>query len=193
MVQLTDEAQPPAPAPNSHSSGLIVTTTVEVRLKHPNGYTVSATQDDASNVAAASDDEDDNDPSSAPTTELPTYHVPLPTSFVRPENEDDIKRFHVIFAGKQVGIFPGEWEDVVAPLVKGVPNNRTEGYGSFDDAVYQYARAYQGKRKGWRVRVIGSPVRVEYDGNYQWGNGEMLGSVDITGLDISRELVTTVA
>ncbi|KAL0577481.1 hypothetical protein V5O48_004505 [Marasmius crinis-equi] len=166
-----------------YPGGLVVTTTVEVRLRHPHGFAV------VSNVPTPKNGQVE----SAAAPPLPTYRVPLPTSFARPENEAEIKRFYIVCVGKEVGIFTGDYEDTVSPLVKGVPNNRAEGYSKFDDAVYQYARAYQGLRRGWQIRVVGSPHPVEFDDTYQWGGGEMLGSVDISGLDIDRALVSTIA
>ncbi|KAL0567004.1 hypothetical protein V5O48_014990 [Marasmius crinis-equi] len=172
-----------------YPGGLIVTTTVEVRLKKANGYSIVYDSNDSPVPLA----EHDAQAVTAPAPSVEPYRVPLPTSFRRPSNEDDFKRFNVVAKGKKVGIFLGEWEEVVAPLVRGVSQNKAQAYGTWDDAVYQYARAYQGLREGWKVTVLRSPVPVEFDESYQWGSGEKLGTVDITGLDLDPKLVTEIA
>ncbi|KAL0564217.1 hypothetical protein V5O48_017833, partial [Marasmius crinis-equi] len=158
-----------------YPGGLVVTTTVEIRLRHPNGYSVTVSNPDGDAPTSTS-------PATAPP--LPPYLVPLPTSFVRPANESLIRRYYVVYVGKEVGIFTGEFDTTVAPLVRGVHGNKVEGFSTFDDAVYQYARAYQELRPLWPIRVVGSNRPVQFDPNYHWGAGTMLGSVDITGLDL---------
>ncbi|KAL0568514.1 hypothetical protein V5O48_013471 [Marasmius crinis-equi] len=167
-----------------YPGGLVVTTTVEVRLRHPNGYSVS--------VSNPANHEGARVPT-ATVPPLPAYHVPLPTSFVRPDNEAQIRRYYVVYVGKEVGVFTGEFEATVAPLVKGIRHNKVEGFSTFDDAVYQYTRAYQGLRLGCPVRVVGSIRPVQVNNTYDWGTGQMLGTVDITGLDIDPALVSNVS
>ncbi|KAL0578040.1 hypothetical protein V5O48_003945 [Marasmius crinis-equi] len=163
-----------------YPGGLVVTTTVEVRLRHPNGYSLTVTkpQEDV--------------PAGPPPPPLPTYHIPVPTLFFRPDNEASIKRYYVVYTGKEVGIFTGEFDAVVGPLVRGIPHNRVEGFSTWDDALYQYTRAYQELRPGCAISVVGSPRPVQMDANYQWGTGQMLGAVDITGLDLDPTLVSNV-
>ncbi|KAL0568126.1 hypothetical protein V5O48_013865 [Marasmius crinis-equi] len=142
----------------------------------------------ASNISEDSDeywsssDEEDED----------VYCVPLPTSYQRPVNGTFTGRWYVVFAGREVGVFAGDWEEVVGPLVNRVPHARHQAYNTQDDAVYQYARAYQGRRRRWEVTVLNPTCPVVYDNSYTFGSGTMLGSVDITGLDIDPSRVTTV-
>ncbi|KAL0564626.1 hypothetical protein V5O48_017418 [Marasmius crinis-equi] len=163
-----------------YPGGLVVSTTVEVRLHHPNGYSLTVTKPQEEVPAG---------PSPAP---LPTYHIPVPTSFVRPDNEASIKRYYVVYVGKEVGIFTGEFDAEVGPLVRGIPHNHVEGFSTWDDALYQYTRAYQQLRTGCLISVVGSPRPIQMDGNYLWGSGQMLGSVNITGMDLDPTLVSTV-
>ncbi|KAL0564708.1 hypothetical protein V5O48_017331 [Marasmius crinis-equi] len=128
-----------------------------------------------------SDDDDDG-----------AYHVPLPTSYQRPAHGGFNGRWYVVFAGREVGVFAGDWEEVVGPLVNRVPHARHQAYDTHDDAVYQYARAYQGRRRGWEVTVLNPTRDVVYDPTYTFGTGAMLGSVDITGLDIDVTRVSNV-
>ncbi|KAL0578104.1 hypothetical protein V5O48_003883 [Marasmius crinis-equi] len=208
--------------------GLVITTTTKVQFQHPDhflnaaannpvatapansgvaansvnvvqtdGYPTdeeSGSEDgnDATDATSAhSDDSDDSD-----TSFVDAYLVPSPPAYSRPADESP--PFYVIFLGREVGIFQGEWDAVVRPHCLGVSHARNTRFDNWDDALYQYARAYQNWRPGWQITVLDCPSPVIRDTSYRWserpGPGvRMLGVIDITGLDLDPSRVTKIA
>ncbi|KAL0569848.1 hypothetical protein V5O48_012114 [Marasmius crinis-equi] len=141
-------------------------------------------------------DSDDSETYSIDDSIADAYLVPSPAVYTRPT--DETGPFHVVAAGRDVGIFQGDWDTVVRSKCLGVRNSHSQRFENWDDALYQYARCYQRCQPGWEIQVLDTTSTVIYDTTYSYskvpGPGvHMLGVVDITGLDLDPSRVTKIA
>ncbi|KAL0563253.1 hypothetical protein V5O48_018822 [Marasmius crinis-equi] len=188
--------------------GLVITTTVKVEVegndRRPGqsqpSASVAATRGTADAESSeelmypSTDDGSNSDDSlvvvdsSAPPPPNPVRSVlpgppvvPVPTEFRRPANDTVFSK-----------------TDVITRLVEGVPNARRKAFGSWDQALWNYAAAYQGVhpyRQGMHNNTPGyKPQILRVAGavnplaaSYTFGSGHMVGAVDISGLDLDAD------
>ncbi|KAL0568785.1 hypothetical protein V5O48_013201 [Marasmius crinis-equi] len=130
-------------------------------------------------LVIVNNEEDDYDPFSIPPIK------PVPSALRRPANDRPHTKYYVVYAGLRVGIFRGDWNKVVEPYVSRVAHSNHKAYYSWDEALFNYASAYQGKHARFRVEILEEEELENPDAaNYRFGDGRMIGRVDVTGLDL---------
>ncbi|KAK7032453.1 hypothetical protein VNI00_013011 [Paramarasmius palmivorus] len=79
---------------------------------------------------------------------------PPPSSFTAPASVPEGTRFYVVYVGRQLGIFWGDWYQEVQRLVHGVSGHRSTKHQTFEQALVEYTRAYYGGKPGYQLRIV---------------------------------------
>jgi hypothetical protein len=120
--------------------------------------------------------------SSAPVTNVDTAPPPVPTlptipapNTIEPPTEvPEGTRFYVVYVGREVGIYWGDWYvrtalflvysdishryEVCDHLVKGVSGHRATKHSTFSQALVEYTRAYYNQKPGYSLRIATEPL-----------------------------------
>ncbi|KAK7024586.1 hypothetical protein VNI00_016191 [Paramarasmius palmivorus] len=81
--------------------------------------------------------------------------VPHPDSFgLPPDNLPAGTRFYVVYVGREVGIYWGDWYQCVEDKVLGVSGFRATKHKTFTQALVEYTRAFYGQKPGYALRIV---------------------------------------
>ncbi|KAK7017005.1 hypothetical protein VNI00_018768 [Paramarasmius palmivorus] len=81
-------------------------------------------------------------------------NIPHPDSFHAPADVPAGTRFYVVYVGREVGIFWGDWYEEVEHKVLGVSGFRATKHQTFTQAQMEYTRAYFNQKPGYDLRVV---------------------------------------
>ncbi|KAK7024163.1 hypothetical protein VNI00_016541 [Paramarasmius palmivorus] len=85
----------------------------------------------------------------------PAGTIPHPSTFQAPANVPEGTRYYVVYVGRQLGLFWGDWYQEVKHLVHGVSGHRSTKHNTFEQALVEYTRAFYGQKPGYELRVVG--------------------------------------
>ncbi|KAK7021036.1 hypothetical protein VNI00_017568 [Paramarasmius palmivorus] len=152
-IPLTDNTNDTATATASVTNTGITVPPVVLPAVIPNNTTATVS-------GSSADTNNSYTPGIAPLAPVPAAPptIPSPNTIEPPAEVPEGTRFYVVYVGREVGIYWGDWYEVCERLVKGVSGHRATKHSTFSQALVEYTRAYYNQKPGYTLRIATDPL-----------------------------------